>query len=112
MAEENKALTPRETSIRMLEHMYDDVSYDDIIRQLHILQQIEWVMTDVETAGSPPEMSEQEDVEDSAAEQPMRFAGNKPSIVLRSGPMFCWLSLAERSDDGSDSVLMRAAWIY
>lgn len=44
MAEEKTSLSPRETAMRMLLHVDDDVSYEDIIRQLRILQQIDRTM--------------------------------------------------------------------
>ena len=46
MAEEKTSLSPRETAMRMLLHVEDDVSYEDIIRQLRILQQIDRAVDD------------------------------------------------------------------
>lgn len=111
MAEEKKSLNPRETAIRMLEHAHDDMSYEDIIRQLRILQQIEWVMKDVEMAGVPPESTAQDDVQSREETKSISFTGGKSSLVLRSRPLFNWRSLAERSDDRSGPCPGKASWI-
>ena len=159
MAEEKTALSPRETAMRMLLHVDDSVSYEDIIRQLRILQQIDRTMgSDGEAswleevipealpessalrseAGSPNESSPDRlkgavmprSWADDAFE--MRFGASKfavpfqmesadyapypssglPSLVLRSRPLYSWRTLAERSDDRSDSFLNSATWIY
>lgn len=112
MAEENKSLSPRETAMRMLEHVHDDVSYEDIIRQLRILQQIEWVMTDVEMVGLSPESNAQEEESDLENTGSISFRDTSSALVLRSRPLFNWRSLAERSDDRSDPYVGKASWIY
>lgn len=112
MAEENKSLSPRETALRMIQHAQDDVSYEDIIRQLRILQQIEWVMRDVEMAGMPADAPEQETENEVEQQAPLRFTADQPSIVLRSRPLYSWRSLAERSEDRADPLLGKASWIY
>lgn len=112
MAEEKGSLTPRETALRMLAHLPDDVSYEDIIRQLRILQRIEWVMTDIEMAAMPAEAAFKEDFEEVEEAELISFAERKSSLVLRSRPVFNWRSLAERSDERSDPLLGKASWIY
>lgn len=116
MAEEKTPLSPRETALRMIDHLPDDVSYEDIIRQLRILIQIDWVMNDVETAGygsdAPSTKIEKTD-EDVAPPVHVDFQGGKSSLVLRSRPLFNWRSLAERSsDDRSEPFTGKASWIY
>lgn len=84
-------LTPRETAMRLLEHMEQDASYNDIIRQVRILQDIDQTMSDADVAGSPS---------DKAVEK------------ARSIAVGSWQSLADRTDDVLDSLLRRAAWIH
>lgn len=110
MPEERTSLSPRETAMRMLEHAHDDVSYEDIVRQLRILQQIEWVIKDVEMAGLPGEKTEPEQEVERTAH--LSFTSAKPSLVLRSRPLFRWRSLAERSEDRSEPLFGKASWIY
>lgn len=112
MAEDRTPLSPRETAMRMLTHLEDDVSYEDIIRQLRILQQIEWVMDDVDLAGlsdEAPARAPADDIEENTI--PTRYAADKSALVLRSRPLFSWRSLAERSEDQSGPFIGKASWI-
>ena len=103
MSEDNSSLTPRITALRMLKHMHDDVSYEDIMRQLRILQHIEWTLQDIHLAGFPADRA----VEEARTE----LQRSVPSgLVLRSKPLFSWQSLADRSED--DPTFNRASWIY
>ncbi len=40
--------TPRQTALRLLEHMEKGATYGDIIRQMRILQEIDQTVNDVE----------------------------------------------------------------
>lgn len=119
MDEQKDALSPRETALRMLRHMHDDVSYEDIVGQLRILSQIDLVVGDLGTAG-PLERSAAEtgdgrgEAED--AEAPLQgIAGPTPaensSLVLRTHSVFSWRSLADRDEDGSEPFKKRSSWI-
>jgi len=119
MDEQKEALSPRETALRMLRHMHDDVSYKDIVGQLRILSHIDLVIGDVETAG-PFESSAAEtgngpgEAED--AEAPLQgiaapTRAEDSSLVLRSHSVFSWRSLADRDEDGSEPFDKRSSWI-
>lgn len=77
---------PRQTALRLLEHMETDASYGDIIRQMRILQEIDQTVNDVELVG---------------------FEGNDVVAEARSTAR---APREERSDVGLDSLLRRAAW--
>ncbi len=108
MEEQSTSLSPRETVLRMLKHMPDDVSYEDIVHQLRILRQIDWVVDESASAsqtdgdganeettiGAEAASDIQMAIElDAAASYPEETS----AIVLRSGPEFSWRSLAERT---------------
>lgn len=123
MAEEKTSLSPRETAMRMLQHAHDDVSYEDIVRQLRILQHIEWVTTDLEMGEPSADPSDQVTAHEVERPRRMSLTAEEPSLVLRSHPHYSWRSLAERSEDqsgspcdpetsGSDPALGEASWNY
>lgn len=108
MEEQSTPLSPRETVLRMLKHMPDDVSYEDIVHQLRILRQIDWVVDEAAstspsdgdganeetTIGAEGAPDTQMEIEPNAgASYPEESSG----LVLRSGPEFSWRSLAERT---------------
>lgn len=82
-------LTPRQTALRLLEHMETDASYGEIIRQMRILQDIDQTVNDVELVG---------------------FEGNDVVAEARSTALAPWEPLEKRSSNGLDSLLRRAAW--
>ena len=84
-------LTPRQTAMRLLEHIEEDATYSDIIRQMRILQDIDQTMSDADVVGSPSE---------------------KAVEKARTIAVGSWQSLADRSDDVLDSLLRRADWIH
>lgn len=103
----------------MLKHMHDDVSYDDIVRQLHILRAIDRVAGDVETAGSfegsGTDKHDRQLEPQHADERSPRIADTAPArdapMVLRSHTVFSWRSLADRERDGSEPFIKRSSWI-
>lgn len=82
-------LTPRQTAIRLLEHMDTDATYADIIHQMRILQDIDQTMNDVDLAG---------------------FEGNEVVEEARTATAGSWDPIADGSDDAMDSLLQRAVW--
>ncbi len=100
-------LTPRETAMRLLEHMEEDASYNDIIRQVRILQDIDQTMSDAPFAGSQSE---------SAVETARTITQRDEATGRRDTPQSSaqgsWTSLADRSDDTFDSILRRAVWVH
>ena len=108
MPDDTSSLTPRQTALRMLTHMHDDASYEDIMRQLRILQHIEWTMQDLELAGFPAN----DVVEEARSElqRPSEYPSSRTAVVLRSRPLFNWQSLADRSDE--DPMTKKATWRY
>lgn len=107
---EKNPLTPRETAMRMLKNMHDDVSYADVIRQLRVLQEIEDTLNDVEMAGFPAEEAVEEakaELDLSAHERALRNVPRRSSNVLRSRPRDEWRSLAEQA---RDSLMGGAEW--
>ena len=108
MSRDYENLSARETASRLLENMPDDASYEDIIRQLRILQSIDWTVRDIEIGGFAGEAvvkSAREELEHGSR----RAAYHQP-LVLRSAPLFNWQTLAERSDE--DPLIRKATWIY
>ncbi len=113
MPADKNPLTPRETALRMLEHMHDDVSYEDILRQVRILQDIDNTLNDVDLQGfEAAETVEEARIELDAPEddeaEPYRPASS--SIVLRSRSQSEWQRLADRPERAGDSTLRKAAW--
>lgn len=108
MSPENGSLSARQTASRLLENMPDDASYEDMIRQLRILQSIDWTVQDVEIGGFPGEAVVQK--ARAELEQGNRRAEFRPPLILRSRPLFNWKTLAERSDE--DPLIRKATWIY
>ena len=103
-------LTPRQTAMRLLEHMDEDADYNDIIRQVRILQDIDQTMSDADVVGSQSERS---------VEQARTITQGDRSVAdgAKSTEHGSWKSLgekslADRSDDVLDSLLRRAVWIY
>lgn len=109
---EKNPLTPRETALRMLEHMHDDVSYGDIIRQLRLLHEIDNTLNDVDLAGSPADevVKEVRGELDPPAQDDA--GGYRPpfTVVLRSRSISEWKSLADRPEHAGDSILRSAVW--
>ena len=108
-------LTPRQTALRLLEHMEADAGYDDIIRQVRILQDIDQTMSDADVVGSQSETS---------VEQARTITQGKRGVARDERPRPAkhvekprpakhgsWKSLADRSEDVLDSLLRRAVWI-
>jgi len=108
MSHDYENLTARETASRLLENMPDDASYEDIIRQLRILQNIDWTVRDVEIGGFPGDAVVQS--ARAELEHGTRRAEFTKPLVLRSRPLFNWQTLAERSDD--EPLIRKATWIY
>jgi hypothetical protein len=106
---EENPLTPLETAMRVLRHAKSDVSYEEIIRQLRILEQIEMTMRDVLLAGSggdaPVETKDEKFDEISVSLPPPG-----PSFVVRDRPLVPWQSLAERTKEPADTDLWQADW--
>lgn len=110
---EKNPLTPRETAARMLEHMHDDVSYDDIVRQLRILQDIDNALNDVDLAGFAADDAVDEariELNSPQDDDPDAYHPASPSIVLRSRSLREWQSLADRPERAGDSILRSATW--
>lgn len=119
MDEQKGALSPRETALRMLRHMHDDVSYEDIVGQLRILSQIDLVIEDIDTASSVESSSAESrggrGKLDGAEAPPDGTADQAPvqnsAMVLRSHSVFSWRSLADRDEDGAEPFKKRSSWI-
>ena len=111
---EKNPLTPRETAMRMLEHMHEDVSYEDIVRQLRILQDIEDTLNDVELAGFPADdavreaRAELDAPDDETLPDSDSDLTGRTRLVLRSQPDRGWRRLEDHP--GSRSVLRDAVW--
>jgi|SRR5690554_832733 len=93
-------LTPRETALRLLEHMEPGATYDDIIRQVRILEDIEQTMNDVELYGF-----EAEDVVEAAREE-VRRSGESKSRHFRAVRLR-WDSL----EQSTDTRAMKKGWV-
>lgn len=103
----------------MLEHMHDDVSYEDIIRQIRILLDIENTLNDIEIVGSPADraveaaqttLDERTDVTEDSPDRDVdrpssRGAAKSPGTTLYSGGR-------ESYPGGEDALLHRAVWHY
>ncbi|MEX2401435.1 MAG: hypothetical protein WD423_11740 [Rhodothermales bacterium] len=106
-------MTPLETSLRMIEHMPEDASYGDIIRQLRILEDIENTLNDVDVGGFPADDA----VEEAKMELETRLKDpdprpvEKPSgITLRSEHRADRQSPDDRSAEHRDALLQEASW--
>jgi hypothetical protein len=107
---ENEIMTPRATVLRMLRHMENDVTYEDIIRQIRILQRIEWTTWEVDLAGVPGDgVADELDLQADGSGEGGR------TVAVDTGPLpggafFSWQSLAEQPED--HPAFAKAAWIY
>lgn len=107
-------LTPRETAMRLIEHAQENATYEDLIRQLQILQDIERTMNDIELAGFPGDdvlarvKHELADPPRERRKQPRKLP--RSTFILRSGDDDEWTAIGKMAEPPTDSLLDRADW--
>lgn len=113
---EKNSLAPRETVLRMLAHLREDASYEEIIRQVRILQDIENTLTEVGLGLNDQHQGEPAR-EGTAGTKPMPFRdrGHPPSSEGRFSP---WREAEMRAETRSpqrrrqpELLLREAVWI-